>query len=240
MVPTFQQHAAKGEPMTNLRYEEIHDWDLKRIVVYHTIRTAAESEGEQESDGTFLFYGVHYRIALALDILVQGAYSTWVPWLLSSKILSVSQEAVVQTDQQYRFTPVESVPTVEEYKEFEDNVRLLSRNYWEWKRRAELLSKIVSVPRPKRVSNTEVQLDENQVQRIREAMFSDSDRLLGITEAAEKLSVKEDYLYHHWQTLPFVVKLGKKQLRFSLRGMQVYLAIMLEQQQDELHGRADD
>ena len=62
--------------MTNLRYEEIHDWNLKRIVVYHAIRSVAETEGEPESDDTFLMYDIHHIIAQALDIQVQESYGT--------------------------------------------------------------------------------------------------------------------------------------------------------------------
>src|SRR5687767_5567137 len=117
---------------------------------------------------------------------------------------------------------------------------MLSRNYWEWKRRAERLSKIASTPRPKRAAAPTTRLDLNQVQRMREAVTSGDDRLLDINEAAEMLSVGVDYLYQHWQTLPFAMKLSPKVVRFSLRGIQAYLAIMLEQRQEELFGRGED
>lgn len=49
------------------------------------------------------------------------------------------------------------------------------------------------------------------------------DRLLSVTEAAEKLGLTEDYLYRHAKTLPFTVRVGPRQLRFSLRGIERYI-----------------
>jgi predicted DNA-binding transcriptional regulator AlpA len=50
------------------------------------------------------------------------------------------------------------------------------------------------------------------------------DRLIDIAEAAKILSISEDYLYHNRKTLPFVKKLGPKMLRFSLNGIQKWIA----------------
>jgi predicted DNA-binding transcriptional regulator AlpA len=51
----------------------------------------------------------------------------------------------------------------------------------------------------------------------------DGDRLLTAREAAQKLGATEDWLYPHANTLPFVVRLGKKHLRFSAAGMERYI-----------------
>ena len=50
------------------------------------------------------------------------------------------------------------------------------------------------------------------------------DRLLTVAEASEKLSMTPDYLYRHADTLPFTVRIGAKQLRFSLKGIERYIA----------------
>lgn len=49
------------------------------------------------------------------------------------------------------------------------------------------------------------------------------DRLLNIEEAAKRLNVSEDWLYHRWKKLPFAVKLSKKLLRFSAQGIDEYI-----------------
>ncbi|MNC99490.1 hypothetical protein D3C83_178050 [compost metagenome] len=49
------------------------------------------------------------------------------------------------------------------------------------------------------------------------------EKLLTVTETAEILSTTEDWLYHHWKTLPFAFKVSPKQLRFSLQGLHEYL-----------------
>jgi predicted DNA-binding transcriptional regulator AlpA len=49
------------------------------------------------------------------------------------------------------------------------------------------------------------------------------DRLLSVAEAAEKLSMTEDYLYRAAKRLPFTVRTGRKQLRFSLLGIEKYI-----------------
>jgi predicted DNA-binding transcriptional regulator AlpA len=48
------------------------------------------------------------------------------------------------------------------------------------------------------------------------------DELLDVEEAAEKLGVSKDWLYTRSDTLPFVVRLGRK-LKFSLRGIEKYI-----------------
>jgi len=49
------------------------------------------------------------------------------------------------------------------------------------------------------------------------------DRLLTVQEAAERLKTSEDWLYRSWKTLPFAVKLSKKQLRFSEQGLDDFI-----------------
>ncbi len=53
---------------------------------------------------------------------------------------------------------------------------------------------------------------------------TDDDRLLDAEEAANLLSVSEDWLYRNGKKLPFTRKLGSKMLRFSFLGIQKYLA----------------
>jgi predicted DNA-binding transcriptional regulator AlpA len=55
-----------------------------------------------------------------------------------------------------------------------------------------------------------------------EAPANDGDRLLVIEEAAAKLSMTEDQLYRR-KDLPFRVKLGPGQLRFSSNGIERYI-----------------
>ena len=49
------------------------------------------------------------------------------------------------------------------------------------------------------------------------------DHPLDAEQAAEILSVSEDWLYRHARKLPFTRKLGPKMLRFSSTGIQKYL-----------------
>jgi predicted DNA-binding transcriptional regulator AlpA len=49
-----------------------------------------------------------------------------------------------------------------------------------------------------------------------------SDRLLDVSQAAEKLCVKRDWLYRHHSDLPFRVRHGKL-LRFSELGIEDYI-----------------
>lgn len=51
----------------------------------------------------------------------------------------------------------------------------------------------------------------------------DDDHLLTIEEAAQRLGTSKDWLYRHWRQLPFTVKLGHRQLRFSSKGIEKYL-----------------
>lgn len=50
-----------------------------------------------------------------------------------------------------------------------------------------------------------------------------SDRLLAAAEAAQKLGTTKDWLYRHANTLPFAMRVGKKQLRFSEIGIERYI-----------------
>ena len=49
------------------------------------------------------------------------------------------------------------------------------------------------------------------------------DALLTVNEAAEVLSVTTDWLYRHADELPFTVRPGPGQVRFSKVGIQEYL-----------------
>jgi excisionase family DNA binding protein len=49
------------------------------------------------------------------------------------------------------------------------------------------------------------------------------DRLLTVDEAATRLRVTKDWLYHHRKELPFAVKLGRRVLRFSAVKLERYL-----------------
>jgi predicted DNA-binding transcriptional regulator AlpA len=50
-----------------------------------------------------------------------------------------------------------------------------------------------------------------------------ADRLLTVEEAAEILSVSNDWLYHNARTLPFACKLSSGQLRFKAKGLGKYI-----------------
>jgi len=48
------------------------------------------------------------------------------------------------------------------------------------------------------------------------------DELLGVEEAALRLGVSRDYLYHNHKRLPFTRRMGRS-LRFSAHGIQTYI-----------------
>jgi predicted DNA-binding transcriptional regulator AlpA len=50
-----------------------------------------------------------------------------------------------------------------------------------------------------------------------------NDQLLTVSEAADKLRTSKDWLYRHWKTLPFTVRLSPRQLRFSAQGIERYI-----------------
>ncbi|MDN5941273.1 MAG: hypothetical protein L0H94_05255 [Nitrospira sp.] len=50
------------------------------------------------------------------------------------------------------------------------------------------------------------------------------DRLLMVAEAAEKLGMTKDYLYRRADTFDFTVRVGVRRLRFSLNGIENYIA----------------
>jgi predicted DNA-binding transcriptional regulator AlpA len=50
------------------------------------------------------------------------------------------------------------------------------------------------------------------------------DRLVDINEAARLLCVTKDWIYHNRKRLPFIKKTGPKSLRFSVRGIQTWIA----------------
>jgi predicted DNA-binding transcriptional regulator AlpA len=51
----------------------------------------------------------------------------------------------------------------------------------------------------------------------------DGDCLVAAKEAAARLAVTADYLYRHADKLPFTVRLGPGQLRFSSSGIARYI-----------------
>ena len=57
------------------------------------------------------------------------------------------------------------------------------------------------------------------------------DRLLTIDEAAVILNTTTDHLYRHWKELPFAFKFSQRQLRFSLNGLQRWIASKQEEKQ---------
>ena len=50
-----------------------------------------------------------------------------------------------------------------------------------------------------------------------------AERLLAVEEAARRLAVTVDWLYRHARALPFTVKNGGRQVRFSERGIERYI-----------------
>ena len=62
----------------------------------------------------------------------------------------------------------------------------------------------------------------------------EGDRLLTVHEASTKLGMTTDYLYRHVDTLFFSVRTGPKQLRFSLKRIERYIA-----QKTSVHSRID-
>ena len=62
------------------------------------------------------------------------------------------------------------------------------------------------------------ELIRDEIQAARTAQ-QDADRFLDAKEAAEMLSMSEDWLYRQAKKLPFTRKLGPKMLRFSQQGI---------------------
>lgn len=56
-----------------------------------------------------------------------------------------------------------------------------------------------------------------------ESNGTEPDQLVNVHRAAELLDVKTRYLYEHHDRFPFTRRVGR-QLRFSLRGLQRYIA----------------
>lgn len=57
----------------------------------------------------------------------------------------------------------------------------------------------------------------------RRADAAPEDHLLTVEEAAERLGTSRDWLYCKAHKLPFTVRLGSRQLRFSSKGIDRYL-----------------
>ncbi len=52
----------------------------------------------------------------------------------------------------------------------------------------------------------------------------DTDHLLKIDEAAARLGTSPDWLYRHANRFSFTVRLSPRQLRFSARGIDFFIA----------------
>ena len=62
-----------------------------------------------------------------------------------------------------------------------------------------------------------------QEQADRTDRVDSGDTLLPVGAAAKKLGMTEDYLYRHAGQMPFTVRLGRRQLRFSSQGIDRYI-----------------
>ena len=51
----------------------------------------------------------------------------------------------------------------------------------------------------------------------------EEDVLLDVDKAAQRLGTSKDWLYRHADKLPFTVRLGARQLRFSAKGIEQYI-----------------
>jgi len=51
----------------------------------------------------------------------------------------------------------------------------------------------------------------------------EADALLEVGEAARRLGTTRDWLYCHAHHLPFTVRMGPRQLRFSAKGLERYI-----------------
>jgi len=60
---------------------------------------------------------------------------------------------------------------------------------------------------------------------VGQSATSEGDRLLDVEVAAHKLGTTEDWLYRNASRLPFAIRIGKKQLRFSETGIERYIAL---------------
>jgi predicted DNA-binding transcriptional regulator AlpA len=71
------------------------------------------------------------------------------------------------------------------------------------------------------VTMTAGQLEELLIKVIQGVINAQhvADRMLDAKEAAEILSMSEDWLYRHAKKLPFTRKVGRKMLRFSYHGL---------------------
>ena len=59
----------------------------------------------------------------------------------------------------------------------------------------------------------------------RSAKEPSEDRLLTVKEAAGILGTSQDWLYRNASRLPFMVRLGEAQVRFSCRGIQKWIRL---------------
>ena len=51
----------------------------------------------------------------------------------------------------------------------------------------------------------------------------EEDVLLDVDKAAQRLGTSKDWLYRHADKLPFTIRLGVRQLRFSAKGIERYI-----------------
>jgi predicted DNA-binding transcriptional regulator AlpA len=65
---------------------------------------------------------------------------------------------------------------------------------------------------------------QKQEAKASAALASSGDQMLTAKDAAARLACSEDWLYRNAKKLPFARKLGPKNLRFSQRGLEKWLA----------------
>ena len=73
------------------------------------------------------------------------------------------------------------------------------------------------------LEETKAALWSKMVTSVETSPRDQSGQLLKVKEAAQRLEVSEDWLYHHASKLPFTVRLGSRQLRFSAEGIERYI-----------------
>ena len=73
------------------------------------------------------------------------------------------------------------------------------------------------------LEETKAALWSKLVTSVETSPRAQSGQLLKVKEAASRLDVSEDWLYHQASRLPFAVRLGPRQLRFSAEGIERYI-----------------
>ena len=81
----------------------------------------------------------------------------------------------------------------------------------------------MSTPEKPLVTLTTGELRSLLAEVIEKALASVNDEWVDIERAAKILSVSTHWLYHQRKKLPFARKIGPKQLRFSIKGIQKWM-----------------